>query len=733
MEVKKKLTLSCSKCRIAKLKCDRKEPCTECVKRNRTHLCVKDERLPRRKRTKVDHSSDDVQENYEEKTIEVLEDYIFDAKSDTLSANGDMNDIQTQHRNNDVKPDKHNPYWQNLSNDGKREREHLELVAEIAASLPSLELIKALTEVFVTRCQAPIGNVVHTPTHILRIERLCACIDSNEFREKKYAILESFGMDTLACLLLSLKLGLAFHPSPKFSGWSPSEEALQVEKIRSSGEHRKDEEWGKLAQRCLKSGLVPFTGSIASLQACIMILLDGQEDRATLDNILACAISGARSLGLHKLGRAELGPLIGQGGSSMTMPNHIRTELGVRIWWALSIHDWSHAQVTGQFTIHPSEVSTRKPLHINDQDLISEALSFDDQGYIVEQPKTQFTMLSYTVCVIGIAKLLRDILQMSISSTSSRSMEEIRKKYGKRYEALLADLPPYFRLGSTIGVGVTNGLEQAVPIHRWMIHQQLWSLLLRFHRNYLANSIGSQHSEMLALNIIGSQAQLQSSCVVCGSLTAGISQMLYAAAVLLFELLRRRKSNSNDRLVRLMIRDKVSLAIELLRGRIDQDYKGYVTTRGIRLLEALMEFEEAEANNNASDGRMSTDPLKEKITRIISSLQNQPKNTNDINPLIETNASHTRPVISATDLLMDMNVLPITTEDQFSQNFDLDQFIDSFTTSQSDIPEEDFELGEFLNMMTASPFSSFDTMTTSSLDAPSTSAAANSCFTPIFQ
>lgn len=744
-----KLTLSCSRCRISKLKCDRKEPCTECIKRDVGHLCVKDERLPRRKRVRVDEDDgQEIEEDYTERSMNELEDYIFDHENNVSSSNGKGSHWQTTTKKpfNIVKPDVQNPFWQAMAHDSKRQKECLELIEEIANALPSSELIKALTEVFVTRCQAPIGNIFHTPSHILQIERLCVCADSKEMEEKKYALFELFSMDMLACLLLSLKLGLAFHPSPKISGWFASQEALQVEQIRCSDQYNRGKDWGTLAQRCIKGGLVPFTGSIASLQVCIMILLDGGEDRANLENILVCAISGARRLGLHNLGKAELKPKEGERLASLIMPSHIRTEVGVRIWWALSIHDWAHAQITGQFTIHPSQVSTRKPLHINDQDLSTETSTLDDQGFIVEQPKTQFTMLSYTIHTIQIANLLRQILQAKIISASSRV------QYGKMYESLVADLPPYFRFGSTIGTGTTIGPAQAIPVHRWMIHQQLWSLLLRFHRNRLAASIQLQYSQMLALNIIGTQVQMQSSCVVCGSLSTSPNQILHAAAVLLFDLLRRnclknKENNSDDQLFRMMIRDKVREAIELLKlyndhtGDIHQsrkeEQKSQVILRGINLLEALIQLEEAEANKIAeqstNESRISLKELREKIASIINSLQehNEPNLTHFPNSSATIGAgkkmsSDIRPTMSAAELLMDLKVLPITADDQISlnfQDFDVDPLVGSFT-SQSDRSEESFELGEFLEMMMTNSNSSIDTINAAALNTPN-SASAN--------
>lgn len=74
-----------------------------------------------------------------------------------------------------------------------------------------------------------------------------------------------------------------------------------------------------------------FCASIASLQAALMLLLDGQNDSLELDTLLVTAISGAQKLGLHQLGDVKLDSLATSSGDA-DVPAHIRTELGIRIW-----------------------------------------------------------------------------------------------------------------------------------------------------------------------------------------------------------------------------------------------------------------------------------------------------------------------------------------------------------------------------------------------------------------
>ena len=136
--------------------------------------------------------------------------------------------------------------------------------------------------------------------------------------------------------LLQLVLALAFHSTPSILDWSPTPLALRVEELRTTDARSKT--WRSLALRCLQGGVSLFNGSIAALQAGIMLLLDGQEGSSALDAILVTMISGAQRIGLHRVGNARLEtspfstPSSGDGSLPWTEPPHVRTEIGIRIW-----------------------------------------------------------------------------------------------------------------------------------------------------------------------------------------------------------------------------------------------------------------------------------------------------------------------------------------------------------------------------------------------------------------
>ena len=177
----------------------------ECVKRNVGHLCTKDERQPRAKRAKTDHNNSNASPNQEteaEETAKVLEHFV-DGTSHTnayLSAAFEPTLFF-------VAPDYPNMYWL-ATNDPQRQGEKLALIREIVNVMPELDIIHLLYEVFVTRCQGPIGNVVHTPTFMRQAEKFFGCLSLASPEAQVMALSSTISMDTLGCHLLAVRISL---------------------------------------------------------------------------------------------------------------------------------------------------------------------------------------------------------------------------------------------------------------------------------------------------------------------------------------------------------------------------------------------------------------------------------------------------------------------------------------------------------------------------------------------
>ncbi|KAL9075589.1 MAG: hypothetical protein Q9157_003971 [Trypethelium eluteriae] len=504
-----------------------------------------------------------------------------------------------------------------------------------------------------------------------------------------------------------------------------------------------------------------------------MLLLDGQEGSLALDAILVTAISGAQKLGLHQLGNARLqvsAPSTSspEDGSITAMdPPHIRTEVGVRVWWALVMRDWSRGQALGYYSIYPSQFSTRMPLHINDEDLYPTTSTVDRYDCITERPRSEFTMLSYTVHALEIAGFARECVDLRGSLRQAQAVQQqqgidqgakIRSHLNKKYEKFLAGLPSHFRLGSSVGLTSTGRL-QAIPVHRWMLHQQLWALFLRLHRANLSTQDGRAACQLLAQNVISTQTQIQARCAVCGSLASNEIQLFNAGLVLLLDLLsssmRKNDDETSSQLSRLMTRDKIRDAIELLRTQSHAKVSAFpqepqsestnasIQQRSVAALEVLIKLEEdsSSANEESLVDNLPYSPLggqttrleprarqslKDKVMDVVKALQGKALNvtaeTEQASPNSISAAEVFMPFTSAIHEFQDIDVLPVlsndpscnfwqfldltstqpqTESDSFSPTVGLQSFVDStaFGTSAGTAPPLiDFETLESADM-----------------------------------
>ncbi|CAF9930338.1 MAG: hypothetical protein ALECFALPRED_004582 [Alectoria fallacina] len=312
-------------------------------------------------------------------------------------------------------------------------------------------------------------------------------------------------------------------------------------------------------------------------------------------------------------------------------------------------------------------------------------------------------MLSYTVHALEIALFARESVDLRAPLRQAQRQEgtnedgKMRNDFNKKYENFVAGLSSYFRLGSTVGF-TSTGPMAAISVQRWMLHQQLWSLFLRLHRANLSFQDGRASCQLLTQNIISTQAQIQARCAVCGSLSTSHSQLFNAATVLLVDLLfssRHRDADpSNAQLSRLMTRDKIREAIELLRTQSDAEGSSRPrdpqlervkasAQRSFIALEALMKLkEEKSGKNEKSNGASSTGnrerqeiksdsnarkSLKNKVMDIVETLQGNTKNAAPGTDQASLNSFSALdmfvPLPNATDGIQDLDVLPVLSND----------------------------------------------------------------------
>ena len=330
-------------------------------------------------------------------------------------------------------------------------------------------------------------------------------------------------------------------------------------------------------------------------------------------------------------------------------------------------------------------------------------------------------MLSYTVHALLISFFARESIDLLGPLPQAQRREEagegakMRNDLNKKYENFVTGLPTYFRLGSTVGLTSTGPLA-AIPVQRWMLHQQLWSLFLRLHRGSLSSQDGHASCQLLAQNIISTQAQIQARCTVCGSLSTSESQLFSAALVLLVDLLfssmHKDADSSSAHLSRLVTREKIREAIELLRTQSDAEGSPFPqdpqpervkasAQRSVIALEALMKLEEEESSNNESfdaanwtgnrlggqevkSNKTARKSLKNKVMDTLETLRANTTNATaamkqaGLNSFSALDMSMLLP--TATDGLQDLDVLPVLSNDP---TYDLWQFLDFDPPTQS--------------------------------------------------
>lgn len=378
------------------------------------------------------------------------------------------------------------------------------------------------------------------------------------------------------------------------------------------------------------------------------------------------------------------------------------------------MRDWSRGLSLDYYSIHPAHFNTRLPLHINDEDLCSSSAGTNALGYINERPRSEFIQTSCTIYALEVAALARGCIDSFLSLRSTKkevnTSAAMRTNLNRKYEDFLAQLPSHFRLGSSAGLNSTTAPTAAIPVHRWMLHQQIWSLFLRLHRAGLSSGEGRAGCHLLAQNIIATQSQIQARCTICGTLSTNKDQVFKAAILLLANLLSVSNVPSIDRpgaqLNRIMTRSKIEEAMELLKTgdnlaggeQRSQEHQSEPwetpAENELRILEALMNLEEEIVTSTQSSG--SERPLTQKIKDVLQRLQiTNHENANGARNPIPNPLSLSEPPATASfshsSELQDYGVLPVLssgdTDDGIWQVLNFD-----FYPSSQNPSSENFQL-----------------------------------------
>ena len=134
-----------------------------------------------------------------EEAIRLLERFVDEtSRTDTYSSG------VLEPTSSSVGPDYSNVYWLSTNNP-QRHSEKITVLRAIVDAVPELDMIRHLYEVFVTRCQGPLGNVVHKEDFLEQAEIFCDCLSLASPESRVVALSNTLSMDAMACHLLAVR------------------------------------------------------------------------------------------------------------------------------------------------------------------------------------------------------------------------------------------------------------------------------------------------------------------------------------------------------------------------------------------------------------------------------------------------------------------------------------------------------------------------------------------------
>ncbi|KAH7311754.1 hypothetical protein B0I35DRAFT_71783 [Stachybotrys elegans] len=185
--------------------------------------------------------------------------------------------------------------------------------------------------------------------------------------------------------------------------------------------------------------------SLESLQAlclCYCALTNIHGVTQTTRLMTNDAIGIGRELGLHRIDYRQ-NAVDPSAGYQLT----VKAEIGRRVWWFLAMLDWTLSQYSGPLegviSIHPSHMAVRKPLNINDEDII-------EGQPVFEKPPNQLTTTSYLLQRIRFAETFLEPLNSGWSTLATGDTMDYSSilEMDQKIQDFIRELPPFFSINS---------------------------------------------------------------------------------------------------------------------------------------------------------------------------------------------------------------------------------------------------------------------------------------------
>ncbi|KAI1053549.1 hypothetical protein LB506_012559 [Fusarium annulatum] len=275
----------------------------------------------------------------------------------------------------------------------------------------------------------------------------------------------------------------------------------------------------RMAMDCLEQHRRRADHTIENVQALVLLSF-GIHHTETFSPryrvLLAEAIAVSHSLGLHVVDRVSA-----RRGHSKVDVDPTAQEIKRRVWWYLVATDWASSKAEGTsgatYLIQPNLISTNLPRHIDDVDL--------SNSNHKERPLSEPSTMSYNLQRIKVAEVVRCISDLMPHDPSEASCELLLSLDAK-LDSVLRELPNFFRteLADSEETKQIDNAYPHIPMQRLLINLLINIFRCGLHFPYLPGRVNK------ALHAFSRQASLKAARAVLSSQRGmTMKDMLHAA------------------------------------------------------------------------------------------------------------------------------------------------------------------------------------------------------------
>ncbi|KAB8304590.1 hypothetical protein EYC80_003968 [Monilinia laxa] len=295
-----------------------------------------------------------------------------------------------------------------------------------------------------------------------------------------------------------------------------------------------------------RTSSVPIEG-IQGISITVFTVLNMEGFSLRCKSLFNMAFMLARELGLHFLDQP----------SNKKLASSAQMEIGRRVWWFLVAADWSlpsrrfNCGSQNIYHCHPRHMLVKKPLNINDEDVI-------DGMRGTEQPLSQPTTMSFQLLQLRLSEISHNMVDRSplIMGFSGGLSHDVVMNIDTELQMLLNDTPPFF----SMSVPELTANYQLDPSHAskivhqgYMFYSLLYAQRCTLHIPYFTRGLtesayasSSQICLQSARLVIQTESQLGTSRISATryKFLGFLVPVFMASIVLLMDLCYSKKSSN---------------------------------------------------------------------------------------------------------------------------------------------------------------------------------------------